>query len=259
MKKTFLITFLLIITTTSFALDNIFFMHHSTGRNLINEGSVRTQLYSMVDCEFWHHDYHSYGSIIGLWGPDGNYTGTSYGEPFNHTDVVDLYAFWTGSSTAKMLTLLNHEIIGFKSCYPNAAITSDSMLNTYKTQYTAIIDELHTHGDKEFYVMGFPPLRESRTTASEAARAREFVVWLEPMCTGNVYFFPFFDLLAGSDNFLKNDYERSVSTDSHPNVYANQQVGPVFAEFLSELVNIDTGIPGQPGQPTWGQVKRLYR
>jgi hypothetical protein len=49
----------------------------------------------------------------------------------------------------------------------------------------------------------------------------------------NIVCFDLFGYLAGTDNFLKYEYEENhTSDDSHLNQLANQTVGPIFAQFL---------------------------
>ena len=87
------------------------------------------------------------------------------------------------------------------------------------------------------------PLHRLATNAAEAARARAFATWLSSptYLSGhpNVVCFNLFDLLAKANdgtataNMLRYEYEGShSSSDSHPNLLANQTVGPIFATFL---------------------------
>ena len=232
-------------------LTNIFFLHHSTGRNLIDEGSVRAHLDdrdSVLD--FWDHDYNHgapCGSVNGLRDPAGVYLGYDYDIPGNNgcgnTDPDGLHHLWTTSNAARATILADHEVIAFKSCYPASAITSDSLLNQYKQWYLDMRDVFDQYPDKVFVIMSQPPLRRTRTNSTEATRARAFANWLGDTYApsrSNLVFFDLFDLLAHPDdgsadrNMLREAYERPyVTTDSHPNTLANQTIGPLFADALA--------------------------
>jgi hypothetical protein len=223
-------------------LRNLFFLHHSTGRNLIAEGNVRAQIAAIDPAfDFWDHDYNA----IGLKNPDGVLTGESYNVPNDNTDPDGLYVLWTTNNSARTRILADHQVIAFKSCYPASDITSDAMLQQYKTWYLAIRDVLAAHPDHRFLIMGFPPRHRLATTASQAARARAFNTWLGSAAFldghPNLTFFDFFDRLANPDdgsaaaNMLRYAYERShTESDSHPNAAANAAVGPPFAAALTD-------------------------
>ncbi len=257
----------LLICDAALAAHNVFFLHHSTGRNLIDEGNVRdaVELHNIgraQPVEFWDHDYNH----IGLRNPDGHYTGVSYGIPNDNTDPDGLYTLWTSDNPAKTRILADHQIIAFKSCYPASDIDSSSMLQQYKDWYLAMRDVFDDHPQHTFVVMSQPPRHRLRTDADDASRAREFAEWLgsAEYLAGhpNVRFFDFFDRLAhpddGSDqaNCLRYSYERShYSTDSHPNQTANQAVGPEFIQFLLQLADEIT----PNAEMSWGDVKAAFR
>ena len=111
------------------ALDNVLFLHHSTGRNLIDEGGMRSAITQLnqsrgVPVQFWDHDYNA----IGLRNPAGGYTGVSYDIPGDNTDPDGLYALWTTANPARAQILQNHQVIAFKSCYPASDVGSDAEL-----------------------------------------------------------------------------------------------------------------------------------
>lgn len=262
MKK-LLILLLMVISTNAYAQNRVIFLHHSTGRNLLNRGDVRTHLASLnPNIRLWDHDYNlkSYCEC-GLHDADGVWLNRDYDLPNNAgdlgTDVRGLHILWTGNYAGKD-SLLTYDVIVFKSCFPNARISSDAMLQDYQTWYTDIISELQFYSDKKFLLLGFPPLIRERTTVEEADRARTFINWLETQCSGNVYFMPYFDLLADETNCLKVEYQISAN-DSHPNSFADSVVGPIFAQYISSLVGGISGVPLEDDEfKTWGNLKGLY-
>lgn len=222
---------------------NVIFLHHSTGRNLIRQGSVRERL-TAAGFQFWDHDY----NYEGLIRPDGTRTGYSYGIPGDNTDPVGL-AHLFGQRVYRLPLnafsgLMQHEVIAFKSCFPASNITDDRQLEQYKTWYLGMREVMDRYPDRIFIVITSPPLNPAATNAGTAARARAFANWLksDEFLAGhpNVFTFDFFDLLAGGDpsapdfNMLRVAYEEGE--DSHPNKLANQTIGPLFADFIGETV-----------------------
>ncbi|MCR4405864.1 MAG: hypothetical protein NUW24_02930 [Anaerolineae bacterium] len=222
---------------------NVIFLHHSTGRNLINQGGVRERL-TAAGFQFWDHDYNWEGLIR----PDGTRTGYSYGIPDDNTDpdgLARLFAQHIYPWPLNALSgLMQHEVIAFKSCFPASNITSQEQLQQYKTWYLGMREVMDRYPDHVFIVITPPPLNPAATDAETAARARAFANWLksDEFLAGhpNVFTFDFFDLLAEGDpsvpdfNMLRAEYREGE--DSHPNKLANQTVGPLFADFIVEAV-----------------------
>lgn len=227
-------------------LTNLFFLHNSTGRNLLAGGDARGVVEDWnaehgTFFELWDHDYNH----IGLMNPDGVLLGHNYGVPDDNTDPDGLHELWTTDNGARADILNNHEVIAFKSCYPASDIASDVELAQRKAWYIEMRDVFDQHPDKTFVVVSQPPRHRNHAQASpdRASRARAFATWLcsDLYLAGhpNVVAFDLFDALAhpddGSDgaNFLRYEYEIDHSnTDSHPNALANMEVGPVFTEAL---------------------------
>ncbi|MFH1143314.1 MAG: hypothetical protein V1774_02070 [Candidatus Eisenbacteria bacterium] len=237
------------------AHTNLFFLHHSTGRNLIDEGEVRAFIAAhnaSHDTEFalWDHDY----NWPGLRDPEGNELGYGYEIPNDNTDPDGLHYLWTVPNSARDSIMANHEVIAFKSCYPASHIESDAKLAQYQAWYLEMRDYFDLHPERIFVVMSPPPLHRLDTNTGEADRARAFAQWLASPTYlaghANVVCFDLFDNLAhpndGSTarNRLRYEYEQSHSSgDSHPNLLANQTVGPVFAQFLIDTAEGSAEVP----------------
>lgn len=231
-------------------MTNLFFLHHSTGEGLIVEGDMRSIIAAYnaangTNFQFWDHGYNG----DGLRNPAGESTGTSYDIPDDNTDPDGLYNLWTSTENryvaARNLILNNHEVIAFKSCFPASAIEDSAMLQQYINWYLAMRDFFDTRSDRLFIVMSTPPLHRLATNSTAAINARAFADWLcsDQYLSGhpNVRCFNLFDQLAQSNdgsavaNMLRYVYEGShTNSDSHPNTFANQTVGPVFANFLCD-------------------------
>jgi len=265
---TFLLTLALVApaaaTTAAETLTNLFFLHHSTGRNVIAEGDVRDCIADHnalhgTDYAFWDHDYNA----LGLTGPDGAKPGVSYQIPGDNTDPDGLLTLWTTANGARDLILQNHQVIAFKSCYPASNIETDAELAARKQWYLQMRDVFDQHAGHVFVVMSQPPRHRLATDTAEATRARAFADWLcsDDYLAGrpNVVAFDLFDLLAAPDdgsaaaNRLRYAYERSHSDgDSHPNAAANAATGPAFAAALiaaSEALSGATGAGDLPSAP----------
>lgn len=222
---------------------DVIFLHHSTGRNLISQGSVRERL-TEAGFQFWDHDY----NWEGLTRPDGARAGYSYVIPDDNTDPDGLARLFAQPVYSWPLNgfsgLMQHEVIAFKSCFPASNITSKEQLEQYKTWYLGMREVMDRYPDHIFIVVTPPPLNPAATPPEVAARARAFAEWLQSddFLAGhtNVFTFDFFGLLAEDDsaapdsNMLRAEYREG--TDSHPNELANETIGPLFADFIVETV-----------------------
>ncbi|MCL4294776.1 MAG: hypothetical protein KJ077_03580 [Anaerolineae bacterium] len=222
---------------------NIIFLHHSTGRNLIEQGEIRARL-AEAGYDFWDHDY----NWPGLKRPNGSVASYNYNIPDDNTDPDGLARIFTqyvyGLPVNAFSGLLQHEIIVFKSCFPVSHITSDQQLESYQSYYLAIRDVMDRHPDRLFIVMTPPPLNPAETNPQAATRARIFANWLKSdeylREHPNVFVFDFFGHLAEADltspdyNMLRREYREG--SDSHPNRTANKTIGPLFVDFIIDAV-----------------------
>jgi len=222
---------------------NVIFLHHSTGRNLIEQGGVR-QAFSTAGYEFWDHGYNHQG----LTRPDGTSAGYSYSIPDDNTDPDGFAQIFSQRLYPRPWNafsgLMQHEVIAFKSCFPVSDITSDEQLAEYKADYLSMRDVMDQHPDRVFIVVTPPPLNPAATNANAAARARAFANWLksDAYLEGhpNVFTFDLFDLLAEGDpiapdySMLRAAYREG--DDSHPNRMANETIGPLFVDFIVQAV-----------------------
>ncbi len=259
---------LLAATPGAFAFDagyaNVIFLHHSTGANLIAQGNVRPLL-TGLGYDFWDHGY----NVDGLTMPDGTVAPYIYNIPDN-TNPDGLAAIFaqeyrpdpaTGTPFNAFSGLLRHDVVIFKSCFPASAISDDDMLNQYKAWYVGIRDRAELFPDHLFIAFSTPPLTPLATNRAEAKRARAFANWLKSQAFlaghPNFFVFDFFGLLAepegsrGDRNMLRDRYRPAdPPDDSHPNLQANRRIGPVFAHFIDNAVNVYAGgclaAPGMP-------------
>jgi hypothetical protein len=222
------------------------FLHHSTGEALIDQGGVREGL-TRLGYEFYDHGYNDDGLRLA----DGSYTGTNFDIPGDNTDpdgFAEIFAQPLHDPPDNAFShLMQYDVIAFKSCFPTSNIGSDEQLAEYRSYYLSIRDRMDQYPNRAFVVVTPPPQVPNHTDAEEGARVRAFADWLQSdeYLAGhpNVFVFDFFDLLAGSDNFLRAEY-RMDEYDAHPNERANREIGPLFVEFIHLVVqNHSAGEP----------------
>jgi hypothetical protein len=237
--------------TSQGKLSNVIFLHHSVGRNLIEQGNLR-QEFSAAGYQFWDHDYND----TGLTDFNGNPAGYSYNIPGDNTDVDGLARIFQQKvfplPVNTLSGLLQHEVIVFKSCFPVNNIVSDEQLDQYKSYYRSIRATVDRYPNKVFIVLTSPPLNPSETSPEIAARARVFASWLksEEFLSGhpNLFTFDFYNLLAEDNpnkpdfNMLRQDYRDGA--DSHPNQKANRVIGPLLVDFVNQAVQEYRAKPG---------------
>jgi len=228
---------------------NVVFLHHSTGRALIEQGGVR-ELLRQRNYQFWDHEYNTYG----LTRPDGTRTGTQYEIPETkpgvrgggNTDPEGLAVLFAqpvhSPADNAFSRLLQHQVIIFKSCFPNSGIKNDAMLARHKSLYLGMRQVMDQHSNRIFILVTTPPLHPLATNPEEARRARELALWLQSSefleGHSNLFVFDFHSLLADpKTGMLRAEYQlKPDSSDSHPNALANRNIGPLFVDFVDKAI-----------------------
>ncbi len=114
----------------------------------------------------------------------------------------------------------------------------------------------NSYPSNKFIIWTLAPLHRNATGIANAARAREFVNWVNEVWLSedskshpNIYIFDFFSYAAelsetpenGVVNCLKYEYEGDHNgNDSHPNEAANTAIMPIFGQFIADVLN-DSG------------------
>lgn len=257
MKTIIVALMLCMFTVFGFSQKNkALFLHHSTGSGLYSQGKVTD----------WVRTYNSTNNtnfqIIERTYPDTPWPWENY--PY------DYWKLWVNNScnnsnpNIECLPSLasNYGLVIFKHCYPGASVNPDTgtpnisssrkSLENYKLQYRALRTLMDGMPDKKFMVWTLVPLHRLATTTEEAARAYEFVKWVKNQWLtedgklhANIFIFDFYSLAAemnenpsnGKQFCLKYEYENShTSSDSHPNTLANQNIGPLFAKAVVDVL-----------------------
>lgn len=260
MKKiVFIICLLLTFNKVSAYTGNesIRLLTHSTGNNLYNEGGVAS----------WLNSYNTSNgtsySVSRVDYPSNGYPWNNY--PYDWWNLWVNEACSEGNSSMECLDNLaaTYDVIVWKQCYPGADVLADTgegdvgssrkSLENYKLQYRSLRNVMGNYPETNFVVFTLVPRHRLATNASNASRAKEFVDWVknewlleDGQDHTNINIFDFWGYYAGGDNYLKYEYERShTGSDSHPNTLANQTIGPIFSQFLVDVIEVD-----QPEVPT---------
>lgn len=231
--------------TTRGGYTNVIFLHHSVGNNLINQGEMRS-LFQQAGIDFWDQGYR----YDGLRNPQGQVTSFWYPVPGDNTDPDGLATVFAqtprGLPVNALSGLLQHEVIIFKSCYPNSNINSAEHLQTLQQLYLGMRATIARQPDKIFVLLTTPPLNPAETTAENAQYARAMAEWmLSDAFTGgleNLFVFDFYSLLAENDpaspeyGMLRAAYREGA--DSHPNAAANQAIAPQVVNFVIQSIEV---------------------
>ncbi|MFC1780279.1 SGNH/GDSL hydrolase family protein [Patescibacteria group bacterium] len=235
----------------------LIFIHHSTGENWLSDDDGELGIDLMNNNYFVSDTNYGWGSSgigdttdIGHWwtwfrGPDSsNYMEELYDESDQYSDYSRLSDVPTGKN----------EIIMFKSCFPNSALSGsqydmvldignnllkgEDSYSSYHTVanakgiYVDILEYFETKQDKLFIVVTAPPLTDS-TYASNAKAFNAWLVsdWLADYEYNNVAVFDFFSILADDSGVLEYP---TGSGDDHPSTEGNLLATEEFTPFLND-------------------------
>jgi len=259
MKFTIIFLFIALAASISYT-KNAIFLHHSTGGGVWSEGAVVNEFQALNIANG------TYSEITERSYPNTPYPWSNYAYDYWHL-WVDKNCDSQKPGIECLNTLCkNYDVIIWKHCYPGASVVADDnnpditskkqTLANYKLQYEALKNEMLKYPYTKFIIWTLAPLHRLSTNKNDAARANEFVKWvkddwLKGIDNCNIYIFDFYGLTAetsqnpenGEPNCLKYDYEKDHNSgDSHPNTKANKAVGPIFAQFIYDVINLPSAI-----------------
>lgn len=234
----------------------LLFLHRSVGGNLVRNG--QPDMYQVLDQlnqqhatsnELWHH----YCGSAPYWNRyyDGNdeQVEPNFGPAINEQPSATpehwlrLFTDPGADYAAARDSMDNFRVIAFKCGYDNTVPYAVERAAQWREQFNAMKDcDFFRDPRRRLVITGFPPIREGMlgATQADADSARAFSRWLSdvwPRGRGNLHVFPLFDLMAGPDNWLCDEYELDQPNDSHPNVLGSTEVGGVLARFLYRVAN----------------------
>ncbi len=260
----------------------LIFIHHSTGENWLTDG------YGDLGKALNDNNYFVSDTNYG-WGPN------SIGD---RTDIPNWIEWFRSDDTPRYMQALfneseqhanytrtladpggENEIILFKSCFPNSALTGnpndppgsyeDLSVSGAKYVYNQILSYFATRPDKLFVVITAPPL--SDPTYAENARA--FNLWLvsdwldeNKYPLNNVAVFDFYNVLTARDAHHRFrdgyiEHGRNISNtlaypsgDDHPSQAgsrkATEEFVPLLNVFYHRWKGSEASQPSQPASPT---------
>jgi hypothetical protein len=209
-------------------------LHHSTGDRLLRGGlleAIRADGLAFHDINYDEAPVDGY--VVG-----------------DHTDIDDWpKAFNTPKNfdAIKRWELVGdkrqHDVVMFKSCYPNSNIKTDAQLEEYKQHFSSLLPTFKANPDIMFVAMSTPPLVKRNTTPEAAARARQWSRWLtKEYAAGvkNVKVFDLFESLAIAEdkpdgNTLAPQFA-SGRGDSHPSPDGARAVTRMFIPWFNRAV-----------------------
>jgi hypothetical protein len=236
--------------------QKIIFLHHSTGGGVYQQGNVAqwVQAYNKQNGTSYTITERSY--------PNTPYPWENY--PYDYWNLWINGACNNNNSSVECMDKLtqNYDVIVFKHCFPGADVLADQgnasvssnrkSLENYKLQYRALRTLMDSYPNNKFIVWTLAPLHRNATSVANATRAKQFVDWVknewlteDQKVHPNIFVFDFFGLAAelnatpvnGKVNCLKYAYEGDHNgSDSHPNLLANQTIGPLFSLFVVDAI-----------------------
>ena len=214
-------------------MSKILFVHRSVGENLINDGELYKKLNNNPSVDF--NDYNVNTKILRSKNASQKFM---LDFPNNNTTPKD-YSILFHKNTNYQNTkdyILSYNTVIIKSCYPNSNIKNNQKLANIKDNYNQITSYFNNLPNKLLIVTS-PPLVPFKTNLQNASRARDLSNWLKNNNFGNnISTFNLFDQLAELDgknaNMLKRQYRRLLPFDSHPSKNANQEITPMFIDFV---------------------------
>lgn len=249
----------LLLVAEGFAIgsnQSIIFLHHSTGNNLFNAGDVDEWM------DNYNLNHETNYQITERSYPNTPYPWENY--PYDYWNLWVNRVCDEDNLNIQCLENIsnNYDIVIFKHCYPGADILADignpdvssarKSIENYKLQYRAIRELLDSLPDTKFVIWTLVPRHRLATTVANAQRSQDFVTWVkEDFLTEdgkehpNIYIFDFWEYatehnaspINGQVNTLKYDYEIShITDDSHPNIKASQEIGPIFSQFIVDVI-----------------------
>lgn len=263
MKKLLLtVSIVFIVCFINAQNDSAIFLHHSTGGGVWSEGDVSG----------WITDFNA-GNATHYYAEEFDYPNSPWPWANYPYDYWKLWIDHSCDNTQSGIRCIDYfaaryELIILKHCYPGAGIGEDSgnpdvtsenkTLGNYKAQYRALRAMMDGMPQTKFMFWTLAPLHRNATNAADAARAHEFVEWVnndflkeDSKLHPNIYIFDFYSLVAelnaspanGQQYCLKFDYELDHDGDnSHPNTAANNFAGPYFGRAIVNALGNTTPI-----------------
>ncbi len=209
-------------------------LHHSTGDRLLRGGLLDALKNDGLAFHDMNYDEATVDGYV-----VGDHTNIDdWPKVFNTPKYFDTLKRWELGGDRP-----HHDIVMFKSCYPNSNIKTDAQLQEYKQHFSSLLPTFQANPDIMFIAMSTPPLVKANTSADAANRARQWSRWLTGQYASgvkNVKVFDLFEALAIAEgkpdaNTLAPQFA-SGRGDSHPSPEGARAVTRLFVPWLNRAV-----------------------
>lgn len=209
-------------------------LHHSTGDRLLRGGLLDALKADGIQ----FHDINYEEAVVDGFVIGDHTDVDDWPKTFNTPKFFDKVKSWELGGDKRA-----HDIVMFKSCYPNSDIKTDAQLDDYKRYFDSLLPTFQANPDILFVAMSTPPLVKRNTSVAAASRAREWARWLNRDYAArprNVKVFDLFDALAISEgnpdaNTLVPQFA-SGRGDSHPSPEGARAMTRLFIPWLNRTV-----------------------
>lgn len=207
--------------------------HHSTGDDLL-AGGLRAALDGN---NIAFHDINYKQAKVGDYVIGDKTDPPDFPKNFNTPEHYEVIAGWELDEGKQ------HDVIMFKSCFPFSDIKSDKMLQQYKAYYMSLLPTFKAHPETFFVAMSTPPLTAGKTTAENAARARQWAKWITTEYARELPNVQVFDLFGAMSILEGNPNQGTLPPqfakgkwDSHPTPAAGEAVTRLFIPWFNRAV-----------------------
>jgi hypothetical protein len=236
-------------------MQNIVFLHHSTGRCIwvggINEYLYRVSKKGAVQKYF--DDYNKKN------GTDYSITDQLFPkkEPYGWKNYpFDYYNIWVKNAgqekymdepTLEILTK-EYKVIIMKHCFPVGRIMEDTgkpdidsevkRLENYKLQYIALKNKMQSFPDNKFIVWTPSALVSNQVTSDQAERTYEFYRWMLDEWDekgDNIFIWDFYKYETEGGIYMVDDYAYNAN-DSHPGKNFSGKIAPLLSQFIIDII-----------------------
>ncbi|MDD5749755.1 MAG: hypothetical protein PHO91_03145 [Patescibacteria group bacterium] len=245
---------IIVLPPVSDPSKKILFLSGQLGANLYEQGQMQRWL------EAYNRRHNTEFNLEFRFYPSTPYVFSNHPYDFWNLWVEGACQDFFGAQCLESLAA-DYDMIVFKHSYQAADLLADlggavasaasqrQSAENYKLQYRALRDLFDQHPKTVFIALTLPPRHrlfspEIDLAANTAFRAREFSNWLNNYWPkennpnrANAYVFDLRAYLSDDGLYLKNDYELSHNwPEPLPNQLANEQIGPIFVEFLASIL-----------------------
>lgn len=242
--------------------DRVLFLHRSVGGNIVRNGDpdmyevlAELNAHYKASVELWHH----FCGTDPWWNRYYDGADTQVTPNFGPAMHEPLYAqplHWKKifcdpdpQYAAARDSIDNFDIILFKSGYDNTIAGAASKTAGWRDNYNDMKSSpIFSDPTRRIIVLGMPPVREGfgSATQADADSARAFAEWLGEsfiLGRGNFYMFPLFDVMADTDNWLRDEFEMANINDSHPNDDGSTIIGRELMTYIHAVARLGDQAP----------------